>query len=144
MPPHVRGQNIGDVAPGVRASGMHDAVARVAAFASEVVVEADAEASQLGDPGRSLGRQELDGGGSTQTAACRERVCCVEGGIVVPTDRGGHSSLSRIAVRARVGRLGEHEHRGAAVGRCEGGGQTGDAGSDDENVTPLAFLPHKR
>ena len=53
-------KNVRDVAPGVGAARVHDAGARVAAFAAEAVVEADAEAAQLGDPGGSLGRQELD------------------------------------------------------------------------------------
>jgi hypothetical protein len=68
----------------------------------------------------------------------------MESRVVVRGDRRGHASLSRIAVRARVRGLREHEHRGAGVGRSKGGREAGDTGSDDENVACLAFLPHKR
>jgi hypothetical protein len=116
----------------------------VAAFPSEPVVEADAEASQLRDPGGSLGGQQLHRAGPAEAPARGERVGRVEGGVVVRPDRRGHSSLSCIAVRARVRRLCEHLHRGAGVGRCEGRGEAGDTGSDHKDVAPLAFLSHKR
>src|SRR5690348_11524933 len=51
-------QDLGDVSPGVRAARMHDAGARVAALPTEAVVEADAEAAQLPDPGRGLLREQ--------------------------------------------------------------------------------------
>jgi hypothetical protein len=116
----------------------------VAAFPTEPVVEADAETPQLRDPDGSLGRQELDGGGPAEAAAGRERVGRVEGGVVVRADRRSDPTLSRIAVRACMRGLSEHEHRGAGIGRCEGSREAGDTGSDDENVGLLAFLPHNR
>ena len=82
--------------------------------------------------------------GRQRPRPARERVGGVKCGIVVRADRSGHASLGRVAVRARVRGLREHEHRGAGVGRGEGGRESGDPGSDDENVASLAFLPHKR
>lgn len=139
-----RRENVRNVTPGVGAAGVHDAGARVAALAAEAIVEADAEAPQLGDAGRSLGRQELDRRRPADTAPRGERVGRMEGRIVVRSDRSGHASLGGIAVRARMRRLREHEHRGAGIRRSEGGREAGDTGSDDENVACLAFLPHKR
>src|SRR4029077_2859827 len=93
-----RRQHVRDVATRVRAARMNDAGARVAAFPTEPLVEADAETPQLRDPDGSLGRQELDGGGPAEAAAGRERVGRVEGGVVVRADRRSDATLSRIAV----------------------------------------------
>ena len=64
--------------------------------------------------------------------------------IVVGADRGCHAALRRVAVRARVGGLGEHEHRSAGVSGRERRREARDPGSDHENVVSLAFLPHNR
>ena len=100
--------------------------------------------AQLGDPGGSLVRQELDRARPAEAAPRGERVGGMQSRVVVRADRGGDAALRRIAVRARVRRLREHEHRGAGVGGSERGGEAGDPGSDDEDVACLAFLPHKR
>ena len=137
-------QDVGDVAPGVGAAGMHDAGAGVAALAAESVVERDSEPAQFGDPRGSLLRQQPDRAGPAEPAARGERVCGVQLRIVVRADRRGHASLGGVAVRAAVRGLREHEHRGACLGRGESGGEAGDPGSDDDDVAFLAFLPHKR
>ena len=51
-------EHVGNVAPGVGAARVHDARAGVPALAAEAVVESDAETAQLGDPRRSLLRQQ--------------------------------------------------------------------------------------
>ena len=132
------------MAPGFCAAGVHDAGLRVTALAPEAVVEPDTESAQLRDPGRSLLRQQLHGAGTAETAARGERVGSVERGVVSRTDRGGHAPLGRVAVRAPMRGLREHEHRGPCVGRREGGGEARDSGSRDDDVTSPTFLPHKR
>src|SRR5215470_8806489 len=124
-------EDAGDVAPGVRAAGMHDAVARVAALPPEAVVEPDTQTAQLRDPGRSLLRQQLYGAGTAETASSSDRVGRMERGVVVRADGGRDASLGRVAVRAVVRGLGEHEHRGTRVGRREGGAEAGYPGSGD-------------
>jgi hypothetical protein len=123
---------------------MHDAGARVAALPAEAVVEADAEATQLCDPGWSLLRQQTNGAGPAKTASGGERVLGVKGGIVVGADGRRYAALGRVAVRATVRGLREHEHRGAGVGCRKRCGEAGDTGSGDDRVGALAFLPHNR
>ena len=122
------------MASGVGAARVHDARAGVAALAAEAVVESDAETAQLRDPRRSLLRQQPDRARPAEAAPRGERVRRVERRIVARADRRGDASLSRVAVRAAVGGLREHEHRGAGIGRGEGGGEACDTGADDDNV----------
>jgi hypothetical protein len=63
----------------------------------------------------------------------------VQPGIVVGCDRRGDASLRGVAVRVAMRGFCEHEDRGAGLGRGEGGREAGDAGTDHENVVPLAF-----
>ena len=144
MPASSLCENVRDEATGVCAAGMHDTGAGVAALPCEAVVEPHAEPAQLRDPLGSLLRQQPDRAGPAEAAPRGERVGCVERGIVARADGCRDSSLGGVAVRARVGGLREHEHRGARLGRSEGSGEAGDTGSDDDHVRSLAFLPHNR
>jgi hypothetical protein len=137
-------ENVRDEATGVCAAGMHNAGAGVAALPCEAVIELHAEPAQLGDPLGSLLRQQPDGAGPADTAPRGERVGCVHRGIVTRADGRCDASLGGVAVRARVGGLREHEHRGARVGSSQGSGEAGDTGSDDDHVRSIAFLPHNR
>ena len=88
----------------------------------------------------SLLRQQPHRAGTAETAARRERVGCMERGVVVRADGRRDASLGGVAVRAAVRGLGEHEHRGARLGRREGSGEAGDTGSDDDDVSiPRVF-----
>ena len=137
-------QDVGDMTSRVRTARMHDAGARMAAFPAKFFVEPHTEPAQLFDPPGSVRCQQPDRARPAEAAARVARVGRVERGIVVSTDGRGDASLGGIAVGASVRGLREHEHRGAGVGRCEGSGEAGDPGSDDENVASLAFLPHNR
>ena len=75
-------QDVRDVAPGVGAAGVHDAVARVAALAAEAVVEPDAEPAQLRDPGGSLLRQQPHRARPAEAASGGEGVRRVERRVV--------------------------------------------------------------
>jgi hypothetical protein len=121
-----------------------DTVAGVPALATEAVVEADAEAPQLRDAAGGLLGQELDRARPAKTPACSDGVNCVQRRVVACADGSRDASLGGIAVRAAVRGLGDHDDRGACVGRLEGCGQAGDACPDHGDVACLAFLPHKR
>ncbi len=139
-----RRQDIGDVAPGVGAAGVHDARPAMPALAAEPLVEAHAEVAQLRDPRGRLRRQELHGTRPADPTARRQRVRRVQGRIVVAADRRRHATLRGIAVRAAMRRLGEHAHRRTRVSGRKSRGEAGDSGSDDDDVGGVAFLPHNR
>ena len=111
----------------------------------EPVVEPDAEARAARrcapEPRRSAARRRSAGRCPRPAASVS---AAWSAGSSSVADRGGDAALGRVAVRARVRGLREHEDRGAGVGCREGGGEAGDAGSDDGDVGLVAFLPHKR
>ena len=86
----------------VSAAGVHDARARVPALTPKAVVEANAETAELGDPRRSLLRQQPHRARPAQAPSGGERVRRVKRRVVVGAYGSGHSSLSRVAVRAAV------------------------------------------
>jgi hypothetical protein len=103
--------------------------------------------AELAEPGNSPGRfgsQELDRARPADATTRCEGVRGVERGVIALTDRGRNATLRRIAVRDGVGGFRENRDRRALVGCGEGGGESGDSGSDDLHVDLVAFLPHKR
>ena len=136
-------EHLGDEPAGLRAAGVDDAAAGVAALAREPLVELDAEGDEVGDAGRSLPGEELDRALAAEAAAGGERVGRVEGGIVVGADGSGDAALRGPAVRGVEGALREDADGRPCVRRREGGGEAGDPGADDRQIR-VQFLPQRR
>ncbi len=127
------GEHLGDPAAGLGPAGVHDPAARVTALAREAVVELNAERAQVGDSRRRLGCEELHGARPAEPPPGGERVGRVQGRVVVGADGRGDATLGRVAVRRAERALREHEHR-RFLGGAERGGQSGDPGSDHDDV----------
>ncbi len=117
------------------AVAVEDARSRVAALEAEVVVELDAQAAQVvGAGGRLLG-QDAHRARPAEPAARAQRVLGVIARIVVRPDRGRDAALGEEARRSAHARPGDDDDLGARLGRGEGGGQAGDAGADDGQIS---------
>ncbi len=128
-------EDVRDVASRVGAAGVDDARAGVPALAAESPSSKRTPSSpQPRDARGGLLGQQLDRARPADAPACGERVGGVERGVVAWADRRRDAALRGVAVRAAVRGLREHDHRGACVGRREGCGEAGDAGSDDGDV----------
>ena len=130
-----RREHLGDAASGLRAAGVHDAAARVAALAAEALVELDAELDQVGDPRRRIARQLADRALAADAAAGAQGVLGVQARIVVLAERRGDAALGVEAVGGRELAPAQHEHVGL-VRRGQRGVETGDTCADDDKSVP--------
>jgi len=132
------GENGRDRLPRLRPAGVHDPAVRVPALAPEVVVEADAELDQIGDPCRRLLGQRPDRSRAAEASAGAQGVGGMKTGCVALTERRRHAALRVPAVRARHGSLREQEDVGI-LGCRKGSDEAGDTAADDEQVKPFTL-----
>ncbi len=135
MLPRAHREHLGDATAGLRSSGMHDAAARVAAFAAEAVVERDPELDEVRDPRRGVAGQLADRALTADPATRAEGVGGVQAGVVVLAERRCDPALSVEAVGGRELATAQDEHVGV-VRRRESGVQTGDTCADHHKSVP--------
>ncbi len=140
---HGRMQRPLHLGPGRVAAGVHDPVGVVAALAGQhqravrVAVELGAPAHQFAHPGRALADQHVDRGRVAQPDSGHERVLGVRLGRVQRVEHRRDATL-RPARRAVVDvDLGDDRDVQAGLAQVQGGGQSGDPGTDDDHVGRL-------
>lgn len=115
-----------------------DAVAGVAAFATEFGVELGAEAAEPFDGTGGFGDEEADGFGVAESGSGDEGVLFVEVNAVGVADGGGDAALRPGGVCVGEGGFGD-DGDASELGGVESEGETGEAAADDKEIVGVGL-----